>query len=306
MSQPSATLFLGGAVGICALKAVADSQFRIDTVILDRPHAHEDPGDWDRIKRLCVRLGISIISNSADALDAWQRTTSSQYLMSFGYRRMISRELRNAVSKGSLGTHFAPLPRYRGFAPLHWAIINGEPEWAISLFILQDEVDSGPIVASSPILIGPRDDINTLYSKSLKVLKDLLDEVLPHLDKAIATAIPQNEDLATYGCARNPSDSRVDWRDSSARIDRLVRAVAPPFPGAFCFLEGTKIVLVECEPVAGPIFEGHVPGRVGRISSKGVEVLCGLGEALLIRTILVDGVLKPAHDVIRSPRQTLT
>lgn len=307
MSTYSASLFLGGPVGLTAIQEILqEPTLRVDTVILDPPHAHEDGASWDRIESTCAQHGIPITLHSKGALKNWQKQQQSDYLMAFGYRRMLGATIRTAVRECAIGTHFAPLPSYRGFAPLNWMILNGETRSAVTVFKLEEIVDSGDIIRSQTFPLYLHDTINTAYARALDVFRDVLADVLPNLGQAMQSAVPQDSTKATYTCARTPEDGHVNWTRSAVEIDRLVRATMPPFPGAYCFVKNRKVVLLDTKPIARSLFVGHVPGRVGNISDDGVLVLCGDGEAVLIRKVLVDGVVAPAHDVINSMRLTLT
>jgi methionyl-tRNA formyltransferase len=228
--------------------------------------------------------------------------------MSFGYRKMIKDHVINNARIAALGTHFSPLPRYRGFAPLNWVLINGEKETAVNLFYLDKKVDNGNIIASRKVKIEYRDNIKTLYDKCIYEFSIMMKETIPNLEKNDFISKPQDESKATYTCARNPEDGLIDWSWDSRRIYNFVRALTPPFPGAYTLLNGKKIIIASCEEFKVPLYEGIIPGKVVKIlKDEGVVTLCGEGAILIKKICLDDSLhsLEAADSIIKSVRLTL-
>lgn len=226
--------------------------------------------------------------------------------MSFGYRKMISEDIAKIAKIAALGTHFSPLPRYRGFAPLNWVLINGESETAVNLFYLDKEVDNGDIIATQKILISHADDINTLFEKCIIVFRELMNNIIPKLEENNFLRVKQDSSRATYTCARNPEDGRINWKESSKAIYNLTRALTFPYPGAFTFIEGKKFFIWSCEEYEVQKYEGYIPGKVIKIiKDQGVIVLCGKGAVLVKDIELENGKRQTADKLIKSIRLTL-
>lgn len=206
----------------------------------------------------------------------------------------------------ALGTHFSPLPRYRGFAPLNWVLINGETETAVNLFYLDKEVDNGDIVEKENVAISYDDDINTLFEKCIIAFRKVMKRAIPKLEKGNFDTYKQDDNNATYTCARNPEDGLIKWEWNSTKIYNLTRALTYPFPGAFSFLNGRKLYIWSCEEYETPKYEGRVVGKVIRvIKDKGVVVLCGEGAVLIKDVQIENGERQTADKVINSVRLTL-
>jgi methionyl-tRNA formyltransferase len=206
-----------------------------------------------------------------------------------------------------VNVHYAPLPRLRGRATVNWAIINGETEATISVHRLVPGLDAGGILHAEQVPIGPRDTVGDVYA----ALNQVQRRVLPAVVRAVLAGDqgrPQDEAAATYACTRIPDDGEIDWSRPTAEIDRLVRALAPPFAGAFSWLGLDRVGVVEAEPAPDAArWEGRVPGRVVRVDRAAgtVDVLTGDGVLRLHRLAPDGGEPVPAAVLVRSVRATL-
>jgi methionyl-tRNA formyltransferase len=206
-----------------------------------------------------------------------------------------------------VNVHFSPLPRYRGRANVNWALINGEATAAISIHTVVPGLDSGNILYQEEIPIEPRDTANSLYERLNSIQEQELGRAVLRLlngDKGR----PQNHSDATYGCARIPTDGEIDWSDSTATIDRLIRALAPPSPGAYTWFEGQQLIISSAIPIPDPpCYQGRIPGRVvGRSPSEGwVDVLTGDTILRLWEVIPSSGNPGVPATIIKSTRDTL-
>jgi len=156
-----------------------------------------------------------------------------------GWYHMIPRSWREDVPAYAL--HASLLPRYRGGAPLVWAIINGERETGVTLFEMDDGVDTGPILAQSAIRIGPLETIASLLEKveehSLSLVKESFRAFLAGDLRPLAQTGPQTEQMSQ----RTPEDGRIDFSKNIRYVDRFIRAQTHPYPGAFFDFEGSRI-----------------------------------------------------------------
>ncbi|MBE2182222.1 MAG: methionyl-tRNA formyltransferase [Anaerolineae bacterium] len=161
-----------------------------------------------------------------------------------GWYYIIPRQLRELAPLGVIGIHASLLPKYRGASPLVWALINGEAEAGISLFYLEDGIDTGNIVAQERFSIGWDDDIQMVIGKSTQSSLAMIREYIPKLADGTAPSIPQNNADATYVSPRTPDDGYISWQNHSAcSAYNWIRAQTHPYPGAFTLYNGQRLAL---------------------------------------------------------------
>ena len=206
-----------------------------------------------------------------------------------------------------VNVHYSLLPHYRGRANVNWAIINGETTAGISIHLVVPELDGGNLLFQRAIPIAANDTVTTLYERLNAIQEDELGNVVVRAINGYQ-GISQNAENASYGCTRVPEDGEIDWRQPTETIDRLIRGLTPPFPGAFTYLAGQRLIIARASPLDAPRYIGRVPGRIaGRSRSDGwVDVLTGDG-VLRVFTVLPLDTDRPcaAASVIRSTRATL-
>jgi methionyl-tRNA formyltransferase len=220
------------------------------------------------------------------------------------FNRIIGADLLDCCP--FVNVHYAPLPRGRGRATVNWAIINGDDSAWISIHHLVPQLDAGGILHQASVPIGPRSTVTTLYEELNALQRDAIADAV---GRAIAgdSGIPQDESQATYYCTRTPDDGEIDWTRSAAEIDRLVRALQPPFPPAFTWLGLRKLSIESASlPEQHRRYEGVVPGRVVRIdrTTGAVEVLTGDGCLAVDRVRVAGAGAAPAASVVRSVATT--
>jgi methionyl-tRNA formyltransferase len=286
-------------IGPTTADALAGLAEETDLVALVRP------GDDDVVAE-ARRLGVEV--TDADTVAAVRevvtRTVPDCVVVS-SFHRILPADLVQACP--FVNVHYAPLPRLRGRATVNWAILNGETEATISVHRLVAGLDAGGVLHAEQVPIGPRATVGEVYADLNRIQRT----ALPAAVRAVLAGdegVPQDEAAATYACTRVPEDGEIDWSGTTAAADRLVRALGPPFPGAFTWLGLDQLVVEEAEPAADAArWEGRVPGRVVRVDRAGgtVDVLTGDGVLRLRRLRDAAGQSRPAAEVVRSVRATL-
>jgi methionyl-tRNA formyltransferase len=182
------------------------------------------------------------------------------------------------------GLHASPLPRYRGHAPVVWQIIQGEPRIGLSFFKLDDDLDSGRIVAQASFEFSREQGVGDALERVETHAVALVNEHLPLLLKGTAILREQDQTLATYCGPRRPEDGGIDWSWSTTRIHDFVRGQSRPYPGAFAWLgqgQGRRRVIIWRTAVHPHDYVG-VPGRLSRVAPGDVVVACGSGAVRLL------------------------
>jgi methionyl-tRNA formyltransferase len=197
--------------------------------------------------------------NTVEWLEAG-RALRPDFVFSFYYRHMLNADWLRVPSRGALNMHGSLLPKYRGRAPVHWAILNGETETGASLHYMLEKPDAGALVDQEAVPIAENDTALAVSLKVAGAAEQVLRRILPQL--IAGTAPAQGLDLAagSYFGRRRPEDGRIDWRKGARAIHDLVRAVAPPFPGAFTELNGCRLAVLETRLDPAPVrFPGRTP-----------------------------------------------
>jgi methionyl-tRNA formyltransferase len=252
-----AVVFAYHDVGAQCLRVLHRHGIDVPLVVTHR----DDPAEnlwFERVSDVADALGLPWQApddpNTADFV-ARVAALAPDFIFSFYYRRMLSPALLATARRGALNMHGSLLPRYRGRAPVNWAVLNGETETGATLHYMARKADAGDIVAQRAVPIGPDDTAREVFDKVTRAASGLLDDVLPQLVAGTAPRLVNDVASGSYFGGRGPDDGRIDWSASARAIHDLVRAVAPPYPGAFCELGARRVRLLrariaECPPTA--------------------------------------------------------
>ena len=223
-----------------------------------------------------------------------------------GWRTLIDTKLDQYLKYGFLAAHDSLLPKYRGFAPINWAMICGEQETGVTLFrINEGETDSGPVYAQKKVSIEANDYANDVYKKIITATVDLYLQLIKDLNNGELVFTSQKESEASYTCKRTPADGRINWKQSSTEVLNFIRALAPPYPGAFCYLEEQKFIIHRAEKGKDDKrYVQYIPGRVISIRDGNIEVMCGNGTVIISEWSREAVVSSPA-ETVRSITVTL-
>lgn len=308
MQKGENIVFIGGRDrGLKCIDVLIKMGEQLSYIFCLKEDAWEKEKYSKQIKTLANKLSIPIkITKSIKDEDiSILRELKPILIIVMGWRTIIPAEVLNIPERGVVAVHESLLPKYRGFAPINWAIINGEKVSGVTLFYLDEGVDSGDIVAQRKISIRSTDTGFMLYQKTKIASVEILLDYLESLKKGTAPRIKQNEKEATYTCSRIPEDGQIIWDDSTKDIYNLIRALSDPYPGAFTYYQGKKIIIQKASKVASARnFVGRTAGRVVGIGEGWVEVLTGDG-ILKIEEVEIDGRKLPASKFLNSIRGTL-
>jgi len=222
-------------------------------------------------------------------------------LVAIKWRTMIPKSVVDAARGGLVVFHASLLPKYRGFAPVNWPLINGERETGVTMFYAAEEVDAGDIIEQRPRTITDEDDAGTLDAWLNETVESMLEDNLPKLANGTAPRIAQDHSQATYAVWRSPEDGHIDWTRPTREVFNLVRGLTSPYPGAFSVLDGRKLTVWSAEMEREPrTYVGRISGKVERIiPGEGVNVLTGDGTLRLKRVQLENDEPRRADEVIR-------
>ena len=249
------------------------------------------------VAKLAALHGIATITPAdpnAAAIVARVASLAPDFLFSFYYRMMIKPPLLATARRGAYNMHGSLLPRFRGRAPVNWAVLAGERETGATLHRMLEKPDAGAILAQQRVPILPDDSAFEVFNKVTVAAEIALDDVLPRLLAGTASETPQDLSRGSYFGGRRPEDGRIVWRQPARDIHNLVRAVAPPYPGAFCdFQDGTlRVHKTLLEPERAP--RSAEPGLY--VEAGGIHADCGDGRVLRLVALEFDGEAIAAED----------
>ena len=202
-------------------------------------------------------------------------------LLVMGWPELLESELLEAPTQGCVGRHLSLLPERRGRAPVAWALIHGLERTGVSLFWLDEGVDSGPIVGQREIPIEPDDHAQDLHDRCTDASIALLDEeVIPAFRAGDIEETEQDESAATYTHPRRPDMGIIDWTDSAWSVHNFVRGQSHPYPGAFTYHRMDRVTMWY-SAVADETGTQAAPGTVLEVHEEGSRLLVQCGEGIV-------------------------
>lgn len=270
-----AIVFAYHDIGCVGLKALEKAGFDIQAVFTHT----DDPNEnhfYSSVARLSADMELPVFAPENVNHPLWIeriREMKPDVIFSFYYRDMLSEELLAIAPKGAFNLHGSLLPKYRGRAPINWALLNGESETGVTLHKMVAKADAGDIVAQEKVAITDTDTGLTLHAKVREAAEVLLDKTLPLIEAGSYKTVAQDESQATYFGRRTAEDGQIDWNRSAKEINCLIRAVTEPYPGAFTYLGARKMVIWRARVLDDN--QGKTAGTV--LSNDPLRIACGQG-----------------------------
>jgi len=239
------------------------------------------------------------IAKDRENADRLVRVYNPDLCIVIGWYWLIKKEVLDSVPYGFIGVHNSLLPKYRGGSPLVWAIINGEEKVGFTIFSFSEGIDDGPVWGQVSIEISNTESIAEILDKFERETVEFLKKIFPLILDDSIKPTPQNENESTYCSQRIPEDGAIDWSHSSIKIHNFIRAQSKPYPGAFTYIKGKKLTVLDTIPL--DIIYFGTPGQIARIDHNGVWVICGDQKPLILKVVQYDSDTNlAAQDVIRS------
>ncbi|MFQ5866391.1 MAG: methionyl-tRNA formyltransferase [bacterium] len=229
-------------------------------------------------------------------------------VVAFG--KVLSSEVLSIPRKGCVNIHFSLLPKYRGPAPVHWALVNGDSYTGVSSIFMKEEVDAGDIILQRKISIDPDDNYLSLLNKLCEVGIILLEETLNLIREGRVSAHPQNNSGISYAPFLKKRNGKINWNDSSGKILNRIRALNP-WPGTYIKVNGgkkVKILEAKITPLPVEANKGDLPkpGEIVEIrKGEGFVVACGEGGLLVTRVQPEGKPIQRAYDYLQGARLTV-
>ncbi|MCC7080005.1 MAG: formyltransferase [Burkholderiales bacterium] len=242
-TAPSAVVFANHDVGVRCLSVLLGAGFVIPLVVAHDEEPHEVAA-FASVVESAISHGVDVALPDDVNADAFVRRIASiapDFIFSFYFRQLMRSPLLRLARRGALNMHGSLLPRYRGRAPVNWAVIRGESRTGATLHYMNEAPDAGDIVDQAVVPILPDDTAFEVFRKVTVAAELVLWRSLDALVDGRAPRIPQPAAQASYFGRRRPEDGRIDWQTDAKTIHDLVRGVAPPYPGAFTIARGRRL-----------------------------------------------------------------
>jgi len=292
----SAVVFAYHDVGVRCLSVLLAYGVNVSLVV-----THEDdPNEnifFGSVKKLAELNGIPVVTPADPNTPEFAQRVAAlkpDFLFSFYYRHMLGDALLDAPRRGALNMHGSLLPKYRGRVSVNWAIIHGERRTGASLHYMEKKPDAGDLVDQQAVPILTDDTAAEVFAKVTVAAEQVLDRSLPALVLGTASRQPLDLKAGSYYGRRRPEDGRIDWSKPAWSVHNLVRAVAPPYPGAFSTAGGKPL----------KVLRSHYPDEAAKnpkptlyMESTGrCYADCGDSKRIEILALELDGkTLQPAQ-----------
>jgi methionyl-tRNA formyltransferase len=287
-----AVVFAYSNVGDRCLRVLHAAGVEVALVVTHRDH----PGEvlwFQRVADTAEELGLRVCyTEDLNPQQLFEAVAQAEpdLIFSFYYRAMLPATLLVMASRGAYNMHGSLLPHFRGRAPTNWAVLKGATQTGATLHEMVDKPDAGAIVDQSAVPILPDDTASQVFDKVCVAAEQVLWRSLPGLLAGHAPRLANELAQGSYFSGRKPEDGRIDFSVPAAEVYNLIRAVAPPYPGAFVDIAGQRLVVAEARKMptsSGPVLAGCLPGL--HVVDGQMLVKCGDGGAIHVRQLLHNG-----------------
>lgn len=249
--KPRAVVFAYHNVGVRCLQVLLARGVDVALVVTHEDSANENIW-FGSVASVAADHGIDVVTpadpKAPELFDAVNRL-APDFIFSFYYRHMLPVDLLALAKRGAYNMHGSLLPKYRGRVPTNWAVLHGETETGATLHEMAAKPDAGAILAQTPVPILPDDTAAEVFEKTTVAAEQTLWRVLPALIAGEAPHLPNDLAAGSYFGGRKPEDGRIDWSRPAQQVYNLIRAVAPPYPGAFTDIGGERFIVARARLV---------------------------------------------------------
>jgi methionyl-tRNA formyltransferase len=284
-------IFMGTpGFAVPSLRALLDAEAPILLVITqpDKPKGRGRRVAAPPVKQLALETGLPVYQpkkvKSAEAVERIKALGPS-CLVVVAYGQLLSAEILGIPPLGAVNVHASLLPKYRGPAPIHWALIQGETETGVTTMFMDAGMDTGDILLQRKTVIQPEETAGSLHDRLAEEGARVLVETLDLLKRGSLEPRVQESSQATYAPMLAKEDGRVDWHEDAKRICCRIRGL-DPWPGSFTFWQGKRLKLFGCRALS--VSTQAEPGTVIAAAADGLKVAAGEG-AVLIETVQLEG-----------------
>ena len=284
-----AVVFAYSNVGDRCLRVLVAGGVEVTLVVTHRDH----PGEtlwFQRVADTAAELGLPWIYGDdphSPELAATVAAAAPEIIFSFYYRAMLPAAVLALAPRGAFNMHGSLLPHFRGRAPTNWAVLKGATETGATLHDMVAKPDAGAIVDQIAVPILPDDTGQQVFDKVTVAAEQVLWRCLPAILTGRTPRRPNELARGSYFGGRKPEDGRIDWTQPAAAVYNLVRAVAPPYPGAFSDIGDLRLIIARARRLGRPLLAGLRPGL--HVVDGAIVGVCGDGGAIAVHELREGG-----------------
>ena len=268
----------------------------------DRPSGRGQVTAPSPVRRVADRAGIPVLTplkmkdpGLLEQLRGWR----PDLMVVVAYGRILPQAILDLAPLGCVNVHYSLLPKYRGAAPMQWAILEGEAVTGVTTMQLVAEMDAGPVLLAEEVAMEPGETVTSLEARLVPVGARLLMATVAEVGQGSLTPRPQDPAAVTFAPMLKKEDGMIDWARPAQEIERRIRAFTP-WPSAFSYWQGKRVKVHGARPVAASPAPGtETPGTVVRAGADGIRVATGVGALILTELQLEGRKRMPAEAFLR-------
>lgn len=288
-----------------SLRALIEAGYQVVAVVTqpDRPKGRKRVLTPPPVKVEAMQHGIPVLQPEKLRDQAAIKEVADykpDLIVTAAYGQILPKAVLDLPQHGCINVHGSLLPKYRGAAPIQYALMEGEQETGVTIMYMEEGLDTGDMIRSVTVPILDEDDTGSLFEKLSVAGAELLIQTLPDLLAGKIEAVPQQDEQATYARMLKREHERIDWTASCDRVFNQVRALRP-WPGAFTLLAGDVFKIWRCEKASEECFDNE-PGTVVRVMADAFEVACGKGTVRITEVQPAGKTAMPAKEFLKSGR----
>ncbi|MGB3441342.1 MAG: methionyl-tRNA formyltransferase [Actinophytocola sp.] len=290
------------------LEALLGSEHEVVLAVTHPASDHAYESIWsDSVADLAAAHDVPVVMRNRPDEEVVRalKETEPDIIVANNWRTWLPPHIFNAPPRGTLNVHDSLLPAYAGFAPVIWALINGESEVGVTAHMMNDDLDAGDIVLQRSVPVGPSDTATDLFHKTVDLIAPIVVDGLARIARGDTDFTKQDPSKASFFHKRSIEDSRIDWTWTAEELERFVRAQSDPYPNAFTYHGSTRLRVLSAAVSTGRY--GGTPGRIfikegdGVVIVAGADARYGRNHGLVLRTLrLEDGTELAATEYFRT------
>ncbi len=287
--------------GVPALNALHEAGYLISLVVTqpDRPKGRGRKTVPSPIKKAAEGLGLSLFQpaslKNTEAVERI-RAAAPAYIVVIAFGQILSKSILAIPRCGAVNVHASLLPKYRGAAPIQWAVVNREKETGVTTMLMDEGLDTGDILLVSRTEIRKNDTAATLHDRLSAMGADLIVQTLGNLESGTISPVAQDPAKTSYAPMLKKEDGRIDWQKSPEDLEAFVRGM-DPWPGAHTTIDGMRLRIFRL--AAAQRTEDRAPGTVIRGFADELRVTAGSGAVSILEVQGESGKRMPVAEFLR-------